>query len=186
MLVMDNIYVKKQLKKAGIKEGDVFYVEIGDGKKAYFQYLMQDHHYCNACVIRVFERHYKSGMQVEISDIVSDKVAFYTHVFLWYGIREGMYFKVGNSPISCKELDNVYFAKTDSLIKIEQDGEEQYIDVNPLENWYIWKVTGEKKNFEKVPEEIIPLLECCVVDTAESLIKRIRLGYYQNSDIEVI
>lgn len=186
---MDNLNVKKKVKRVRIKEGDVFYAEIGNGEKAYFQYIMQDHHQLGGHVIRVFDRHYKLDMQPEISEIVKDKVAFYTHVFLFFGIKEEAYNKVGNSTIKGNGgLDNVYFGHTHEFHYPNPHAFEPPIEVNPLENWFVWKVTGEKKNLRKVPEEIIPRLEYCAVMPTKAVINRMRLGYFLDTgvDYEVI
>ena len=86
-------------KRIVTKMGDIFCVEIDNGYKRFFQYIINDIEALNSSVIRVFKTHYPMDYRPIIEEIVMDEVEFYAHTVLRAGIVYGAWYKVGNSKL---------------------------------------------------------------------------------------
>lgn len=84
-------------KRIVTKMGDIFCVEIDNGYKRFFQYIINDIEALNSSVIRVFKTHYPMDYRPIMEEIVMDEVEFYAHTVLRAGIVYGAWYKVGNS-----------------------------------------------------------------------------------------
>ena len=76
-------------KRIVTKMGDIFCVEIDNGYKRFFQYIINDIEALNSSVIRVFKTHYPMDYRPIIEEIVMDEVEFYAHTVLRAGIVYG-------------------------------------------------------------------------------------------------
>ena len=76
-------------KRIVTKMGDIFCVEIDNGYKRFFQYIINDIEALNSSVIRVFKTYYPMDYRPIIEEIVMDEVEFYAHTVLRAGIVYG-------------------------------------------------------------------------------------------------
>ena len=81
-------------KRIVTKMGDIFCVEIDNGYKRFFQYIINDIEALNSSVIRVFKTHYPMDYRPIIEEIVMDEVEFYAHTVLRAGIVYGAWYKL--------------------------------------------------------------------------------------------
>lgn len=123
------------------KIGDVFSVTINDSNKKYFQYIANDLTQLNSDVIRAFEKSYAVSDKPELSEIVEDEVDFYAHCVTKFGIKQGLWEKVGNIPF--KGSVDVLFRDTNDAGHAL--GEEP---VKISHKWYVWKIND--KDFTRV------------------------------------
>ena len=149
------------------KVGDIFEVFIGEGKKAHLQYIADDATQLNSEVIRVFTKQYSLSDDVNLTDVVADKVKFYAHTVLYVGAKMGLWKKVGN----CQELGHldVYFSTS------EDHGRPE---VKYSDKWWVWKVNEDMRFVGKLTGEYAKS-ELGSVIPAPFVVDRINTGKYQ-------
>ena len=190
---MVNEEIKPKPKRAYKKIGDVFCVEFGNGFKGYFQYVAKDSEQLYSEVIRAFYTHYPVDYEPKIEDIVKDKVVFYAHTFISFGIWDNIWYKVGKSTnLGLEELEKVLFGTVCNYTHRTDDGQYikreivngKYVDtiVNPLDNWRIWKVNQVPLWNYKLPEEFYNVVEEGTAFNYSQIVNRMKLGYYTNTD----
>jgi len=118
------------------KIGDVFAAMISETKKRYFQYVANDLTQLNSDVIRAFKREHDLGAEPELSKIVKGEVEFYAHCVTKWGLKMGLWEKVGN----IKELGDreILFRCTNEY--------GTGIDEEPVklsDKWHVWKINGD-------------------------------------------
>ena len=79
------------------KKGDVFCVKINETHKKYFQLIAYDLAQLNSDVIRAFEKEYSLDSNPSIDEIINDNVTFYAHCVTKFGVKLGLWDKVGSS-----------------------------------------------------------------------------------------
>lgn len=107
-------------------KGDIFSVSLTEGRR-YFQYLGSDQTQLGGDVIRVFRRNYAKDSNVDLKEIVSDKIDFFAHVFVHWGNRKNLWEKIGNVPYNDK-VDVVFGTSNDSV-----------------EKWWVWKINEPQR-----------------------------------------
>ena len=173
--------MKEKRKRIVTKIGYVFCAEIDGAFKAYFQYVANDLTMLNSSVIRVFKKRYPMDYTPVIEEIVKDEVLFYAHTILKFGIADKIWYKVGKSSnIGEEDLKNVVFCWAEST-KINPTNFEIQ-KVNPLENWFIWRIGHELKGVGRLPMKYIKIAEIGSVKNYRSIVKRIKYGYYLGYD----
>lgn len=90
------------------KIGDVFSVTLDNGNLRFFQYIANDLTQLNSSVIRVFKKEYPAEYEIDVDDIVADDVEFYAHTVLKFGIKAGVWRKVGKSQ-NVGNTENIMF-----------------------------------------------------------------------------
>ena len=91
-------------KRVVTRIGNVFCAEINNEHKRFFQYVANDIEQLNSSVIRVFKNKYPIDYNPNVEDIVKDKIDFYAHTILKFGIEFNAWYKVGTSKTIGEEL----------------------------------------------------------------------------------
>jgi len=111
-----------------------------------------------------------------IDDIVNDKVEFYAHTVLKFGIVEGAWHKVGKSKeLGLDALFNVFFACFIWPIQKEKYNPQFW-------DWNIWKFGEEWTVVHGLSEEIRKKMERGDIFNWRSIVDRIKNGYYDSPD----
>lgn len=174
--------MKEKRKRIVTKIGDVFCAEVDGEFKAYFQYVANDLTQLNSSVIRVFKTHYPIDHKPVIEDIVKDEVQFYAHTILKFGIEYGAWYKIGKSKdIDETSLNEVVFGCTQDTKPIKENGSFKVLDVNPLENWYIWKINQQHIHVGILAQKYHNIVAPGAVISYNSILTRIKYGYYTNT-----
>ena len=170
-------------KRIVTKIGDIFCVEFPDNTKGYFQYIAKDMTQLNSSVIRAFYTHYPIGQDVNIENIVKDKVDFYAHTVLRAGIDFDTWYKIGKSDdIGQEELTNILFARAH---RFRGDLSKPYIqEVNPLENWKIWRIGQDVIKVGILNPDLAKVVYSGPVFPYFEIVQRMYTGYYNNTDPE--
>lgn len=157
---------KKTMKRIIIKTGDVFSAVLDDAHKKYFQYVGLDRTQLNSEVIRVFKKTYLINEQPDLQDVVSDKIDFYAHAVIKWGIKMKLWEKVGKASI----VDEI-----DVLFRSSLDYGNPQIKVST--NWRIWKIN---EPFIKVSElkGDYQKAEIGIVVSPPDIVQRMRTGKY--------
>ncbi len=121
------------------KIGDVFSVKLDDNRKKYFQYVANDLTQLNSDVIRAFKKTYSINPNPDLSEIVTDEVEFYAHCVTKWGIKLGLWERVGN-------IANV--GKVEVVFRDSEDYGNPEIKVSY--GWWIWKINEEQKRVGKL------------------------------------
>ena len=161
-------------KRIVTKMGDIFCVEIDNGYKRFFQYIINDIEALNSSVIRVFKTHYPMDYRPIIEEIVMDEVEFYAHTVLRAGIVYGAWYKVGNSKEIGEGYKDVLFG-TASDVRVLPNKELEF--VSPSENWYVWHINEPPLFVGKLTEKYKDLEQGDVMSYV-SIIDRLRNGRY--------
>lgn len=112
-----------------LKLGDVFEVDLGDGKVGYFQYLADDESMLDSYVIRAFRELHEVGSSPAMADVVAGEVHFHAHVFLKVGLKLDLWRKVGHAPAP---------GRVDVLFRSTDDYGNPEIKVS--HRWYVWRI----------------------------------------------
>ena len=161
-------------KRIVTKMGDIFCVEIDNGYKRFFQYIINDIEALNSSVIRVFKTHHPMDYRPIIEEIVMDEVEFYAHTVLRAGIVYGAWYKVGNSKEIGEGHKDVLFG-TASDVRVLPNKELEF--VSPSENWYVWHINEPPLFVGKLTEKYKDLEQGDVMSYV-SIIDRLRNGRY--------
>jgi hypothetical protein len=116
------------------KIGDVFEIDLKNGKKAHVQYIGNDITQLNSDVIRVFKARYPIDKEIDIENIISDEIEFYSHVTgVKFGIEDGSWKNIGNSG---KLGDpRAPFFRTSKDVGVAKVGEPK---PEISKNWVVW------------------------------------------------
>ena len=172
--------MKEKRKRIVTKIGDVFCAEIEGAFKCFFQYVANDLYQLNSSVIRVFKKRYPMDYEPIIEEIVKDEVLFYAHTILKFGIEYNAWYKVGKSKdMGDSALSKVVFGRAQSTRYSPKHG---IMHINPLENWWIWKINQNHICIGKLPLKYHDTLELGEVYPFNSIIKKIKYGYYLGYD----
>ena len=169
-------------KRIVTRIGDIFCAEIDGEYKCYFQYIEKDLEQLNSSVIRTFKARYPMDYKPVIEDIVKDEILFYAHTILRVGIEDGAWYKVGKSKeLGLDGLCKVLWGTSDIHKVTRVPPEEGYFkitEVDPMENWSIWKIYGERIDIGILPSEYYGIMEEGAVMPYSSIVKRLKYGYY--------
>ena len=149
---MESKWLRIIMIRSNTKLGDIFCVKIDENNKKYFQYIANDLTQLNSDVIRAFKRIYSITDKPELLEIIQDEVDFYAHCVTKFGIKQGLWEKVGNIPFT-GTVDVIFRGTNDAGHKL---GDEP---IKISSNWHIWrindrdfttvgKLTGENRKSE--------------------------------------
>lgn len=124
---MNNPSIPKRIPSA--KPGDLYEIPLPNSKKGYFQYLMIDPAQLNSEVIRVFKKKYNMNESIALNEIIADDVIWYMHTTIPAGIKQGLYYKIGNV-----ELGNFHIPS----FRSDRSGVSHYPG-RISDEWYIWR-----------------------------------------------
>lgn len=164
-------------KRIITKIGDVYYADLGNGWKGYFQYVAIDQTVLNSNVIRVFKKRYKTDENPSIEEIIKDEVQFYAHTFLRPGIYFDYWHKVGKSnDIKIEEVKKVWFGLADDT---DEDWKGRIIDVDPRKHWRIWHLNENEKKIGRLPKKYRDIVEYGAAVCYLQIFERMKYGYYK-------
>jgi hypothetical protein len=153
-------------KRVITKIGDVFSVPLGGDSKKYFQYIANDRTQLNSDVIRAFKKKYSMDEAPNLSEIAGDEVEFYAHVVIKWGIKMGLWSKVGNDAF-CGHID--------ALFRGSKDYGNQEIKISS--NWYVWKINQPFQKVGKL-EGNYRMADLGTVVSPPDIVDRMRTGQY--------
>lgn len=122
--------MEEKKKRVYMRIGDIFCVNIDNEYKQYFQYIAVDTTQLNSRVIRVFNTKYPLSLDVNVENVINDKVSFYCHTFITIGIEQGYWYKVGKN----KDIGNT----EDLYFKNITYG--NFNDIKISDRWEIWQI----------------------------------------------
>ncbi|MBU0985482.1 MAG: hypothetical protein KKA42_16535 [candidate division Zixibacteria bacterium] len=149
------------MKRVVTKVGFIYSVKLDAKSKKYFQYVDFDNTMLGSPVIRAFAKVYPIAANPTMDEIVKGEVEFYAHCFVSWGVKMGLWEKVGKH----KEVGVV-----DTLFRFADD-----FEVEVSENWYVFEVNGELQHVGKLkgryqkaefgevmpPDEIVHRMRTC-------------------------
>lgn len=157
------------MARANTKIGDVFSVKIDDNTKKYIQYVTNDLTQLNSDVIKAFKKAYPINAMPDLSEIVKSEVDFYAHTVTKWGIKLGVWEKVGNVAD---------IGKVEVLFRDTNDyGSKPEEQVKGSDKWFVWKVNEKFKQVGKLEGEYLKA-EIGVVIPAIHIVHRMRTGQY--------
>ncbi len=124
------------MSRKNTKVGDVFSVQIEDGTKKYFQYIISDLTQLNSDVIRAFEKAYPATCDVNLEEVVKGEVAFYAHCVTKLGLKMGYWEFEGNCG-DVGDTKKILFRDTNDY------GWKPGEEVKVSNNWYVWRINDE-------------------------------------------
>lgn len=154
-------------KRIITKIGDIFCVEADNSYKCYFQYVANDMTVLNSSVIRVFAQHYPIDYIPVFDDIVNDKVYFYAHTILRFGILYNAWYKVGKHT-NIGNPDEIYFRWFSDI---------DFSKINKSYNWSIWKINQERQFIGDMKDQYAHF-DLGIVLTYEDIVSKIKTGKF--------
>jgi hypothetical protein len=121
------------VKRVRTKIGDVFCVRLDERTKGYFQYVAIDRSQLDSPVIKAFKRRYPIDTDPDLSEVLADDVDFYAHVELPWGVKMGLWVKVGHVN-DVGDIDVLFRGTSDYGVA---EGEEP---VRVSRNWRVWRL----------------------------------------------
>ena len=153
--------------KSNTKIGDVFSVKVDGNKLKYFQYITSDLTQLNSDVIRVFKEIYPANNNPDLERIINGQVEFYAHCVTKWGIKRGLWEKVGNNT-DVGDTDHILF---------RDSGDYGIPETKVSYDWWIWKINEEQKRVGRLIGEN-QKAEIGIVVNPESIVYRMRTGEY--------
>lgn len=160
------------MKRVIIKKGDIFVVKIDDKSKRYFQYITNDLKQLNSDVIRCFKKIYTLEESPNLKEIVKDEIFFYAHCVTKWGVKLGYWEKVGNID-DVGAFEHILFRGTNDYGTIRGDELKKV-----SHNWYVWRIGELKSTYLGKLEGEYRNAEIGIVMDSESIVHRIKTGYY--------
>jgi len=161
------------VKKIITKIGDIFCVEVDNDYKCFFQYVANDMTVLNSSVIRVFAKHYPIDYIPVFEEIVNEKVYFYAHTILRFGILYHAWYKVGKHS-NIGNTDEIIFRMYNDIGNYNR--EKSY-------DWVIWKI-NQKQEFIGEMSEKYSNIDLGIVLTYEDIVSKIKTGKYILKQVE--
>ena len=159
-------------KRIVTRIGNVFCAEIDNECKRFFQYVANDIECLNSSVIRVFKTKYLMDYEPKVEEIVKDEVEFYAHTILKFGIVFNAWYKVGTSKNIGDEYKESLFGDISPIIY-------QKPDINPAENWIIWKINQPRIFVGRLNKEYTDKVNRGGVIPYVDIINRLKFGYFK-------
>ena len=148
------------------KVGDIFTMQIDNNRKKYFQYIANDITQLNSQVIRVFESSYSLEDAPNLENTIRDKVDFYAHVILSFGITLKKWEKVGFQH----EIGNLNIMFRDS-------SDYGTPEIKISNNWWIWVLNKPQEKIGALKTEY-QQAEIGIVINPLSIVHRAKTGRY--------
>ncbi len=175
---------RKKPKRIVTKIGDIFCVEFPDNTKGYFQYIAKDMTQLNSSVIRAFYTHYPIDQDVNLEDVIKDKVDFYAHTVLRGGIDSVKWYKIGKSEdIGENELYKIIFCNASTAYELYTDGIE-IPRTSPFYKWCLWTINNKMIKVVDIPYHIKGMIESGTVESYIEIFQRMWQGYYKYTSLE--
>jgi hypothetical protein len=157
-------------KRVYTTKGDVFSAKIDENSKKYFQLIAYDLTQLNSDVIRAFKKEYPIDSEPDLSSIVNGEVEFYAHCVVKWGVKMGLWEKVGHIK-DVGSINHILFRDTNDYG--EYPGQKIV-----SEKWYVWHIGDEK--FTRVDKLVGDnrKAEIGLIINPESIVYRMRTGEY--------
>lgn len=123
--------------RVNTKIGDVFSVKLNENSKKYFQLIAYDLIQLNSDVIRAFKTVYPANENPELLEIVEGEVEFYAHCITKFGVKWGLWKKVGNIK-NVGDTDSVLFRNTNDCTS---NPDEDVVKISY--DWYVWHINNK-------------------------------------------
>lgn len=149
-----------------LKLGDVFCVSVDAATKGYFQYVADDVSQMSSHVVKVFGERYPITTEPPLTSVVQGSAAFFAHVIIQFGLRSGLWSRVGNAP---------YAPPTDVLFRDSGDDGNPKVQVSS--DWWIWRVGKPARRVGVLKGDDRKAYVGSVVPP-DSLVHRMRTGVY--------
>jgi hypothetical protein len=124
-----------------LKQGDIFEIS-SNGKKYYFQYIVNDKNCLSGNVIRCFNYSSDEKIPTDINILKDLQTFFYIQTLISWGIKLKLWKKIGNIPLP-SDFKIPFFRGTDDV----------YIEVKKSYKWYIWQPNGAKQFIGELKNE---------------------------------
>lgn len=138
-------------KRVTINTGDIFRVDLDNGKSRFLQYVMLDPSEMNSEVVRIFKYESKQTEEAELKDVVKSGVDFYVHVVVKLGIQLGIWTKVGNLPIE-NGFEPPRFRDVTPITDFIVNGQVQYCETDAWVAWQAGQEFEDRKTIGKLNE----------------------------------
>ncbi len=158
-------------KRVVTKIGDVFSVKIDADTKKYFQLIAFDLTQLNSDVIRAFKKKYPINADPHLDEIVEGEVEFYAHCVANWGVKMGLWEKVGKSG-DIGRLDHILFRDTE-----DYGCKEGEAPIRVSNRWYVWRIGCGFRDVGKLKGENRKA-DIGLVINPESIVHRMRTGEY--------
>lgn len=159
------------MKRINIRIGDVFSVKLDDGTKKFFQYVANDLTQLNSDVIRGFKNEYDLNAEPDLLEIVRSEVDFYAHCITKFGIKMGLWERIGNTS-EIGDLKAILFrGSSDSGAR---PGEQVQIS----DKWYVWHINDNDFTVVGKLEGENRRAEIGVVVNPYDIVDRLKTGKY--------
>lgn len=152
------------------KIGDIFSAKLDEKSKKYFQFIASDMGQLNSSVIRVFRKVYPIDATPDLSEVVKGEVEFYAHCVINWGVKLGLWEKVGRNP-------NV--GRLDVLFRTSEDSGRRVGDprVEVSESWWVWHLNEKHRSVGKLKGEN-QKAEIGSIIPPKSIVHRMQTGKY--------
>lgn len=160
------------LKRVITKIGDIFFVELENGNKKYFQYIANDLTQLNSDVIRVFKKEYSLKENVNYTELLSGEIDFHAHTMINIGVKLNFFHKEGKYNVF-PDTNDIVFRDTNDYGHKE---DEEPIRVST--NWHIWQINDEKFTWVGKLKGDNKNAEIGVVIPPYAIVERIKTGKF--------
>jgi hypothetical protein len=116
--------------------------------------------------IRAFKKTYPIDASPDLNEVVADDVDFYAHVVVNWGIKMGLWNKVGKVPFG---------GAVDALFRDSKDYGNP--EVKTSNNWYVWKINQPFERVGKL-EGDYRKADIGIVVSPPDIVDRMRTGQY--------
>ena len=159
-------------KRVITKVGDIFYVDLENGRRKYFQYIANDLTQLNSDVIRVFKKDFPIEDKPDFEEILSTEIDFHAHTMINAGVKQN-YFSQTRKRGIVSDIKNVFFRGTldygkkisDEMIKISH-------------NWRVWHINDDDFTYVGKLEGVHRNAEIGIVIPPYAIVERIITGKY--------
>ncbi len=173
MVLNSKIIIVEMAKRIITKIGDIFYVDLENGRKKYFHYIANDLTQLNSDVIRVFKKEFLIDEIPNVEEILSMEIDFHAHTTINIGVKQNLFHQTGKYSV-ISDIKNILFRGTldygrkinNELIKISH-------------NWRVWHIND--KDFTNVGklEGANKMAEIGIVIPPYAIVERIKTGSYK-------
>ncbi len=160
---------KKEYSPIRVKVGDIFEVPLENDTKGYLQYIGEDASQLYGKVVRVFKKRYSMSESPDLDDVIRGEVEFYSHVLdMNFGVKDGMWSRVGNSSDIGDEKD-AFFRTSSDYSKIP---------LKVVTRWSLWRMNEEPWSVDVLSDELAKA-EVGSVMWPIRVVERMKTGIYQ-------
>jgi hypothetical protein len=147
-----------------LNQGDIFEIN-SNGKRYYFQYVVNDKNNLNGNVIRCFNYFSDEKTPVDINTLRNLHTFFFMQTYIAWGIKLKLWKKIGNIPLP-----------PDFIMPFFKHTGDVYSEVKKSNKWYVWQPNGVKQYVGELKNEY-KLFPYAAVMHPIALVKIIEAGH---------